>query len=309
MDSLDRSLIEALQEDARVPFSTLGTRLGVTGMTVANRLQRLRSHGYLQLRVVPDLDSCNLRTQILGLVQAEISSLAACGTLLRESPNVLRAHRVTGEYDLAFFAAFANEAAMGALVRDLQSIPGVRRLVVHHRLETLKDDGGWSAAWSEHEEPADETYELAPSVHVSRRMRPFVAAAAGWLQAFIQGKIEPLRQLSDPDIVFTIMPPYREAGTFDGFDEVTAESKRAAQVYRHLWHRIVAVSESDDPQRIVIDAFNTAERHEGQIRSSFARMAFFFNGSRVCRVVSMGQMDLPDVEEQLGLRESTASPV
>src|SRR5438876_808514 len=35
-DALDRKLITALQSDPRLPYATLGSRLGVTGMTAAN---------------------------------------------------------------------------------------------------------------------------------------------------------------------------------------------------------------------------------------------------------------------------------
>lgn len=307
MDELDRRLIAELQQDPRLPFSTLGAKLGVTGMTAANRLQRLRAANLVNLRVVPVLPACGLQTEVLGLIQAEVSGLSACISLLRASPNVLRVEKVTGEYDISFQAAFASEAAMGSLVRDLQAIAGVRRLVVHHRLETLKDDAGWGAVWADEEEPPDEIYDLAPTVDVPPRIQPLVATAAAWLQALIHGDTETLRQLSEPDIVFTIMPPYPEAGTFNGFDEVNAESQRAAKAYRQLWHRIIAVSEASEPNTIVIDALNTAERQKGQIRSSFARMAFVFKGNKVSRVVSMGQMDLPDVEEHAGTLVSQSS--
>ena len=139
MDQLDRQLIEELQADPRLAYATLGTRLGVTGMTAANRLQRLRQAGLVKLRVTPNLKGCDLTTEVIGLIQAEVGALAPSVDVLRASPYVLRIDHVTGEYDLTFTAAFPSETAMGMLVRDVQSVVGVRRLVVHHRLETVKD--------------------------------------------------------------------------------------------------------------------------------------------------------------------------
>jgi DNA-binding Lrp family transcriptional regulator len=295
LDDLDRRLIAELERDARIPFSELGAHLGVTGMTAANRLQRLRQQDLVRLRVYPVLEACDITTEILGLIQADVSAISLCIEALRASPYVLRIERVTGEYDISFSAAFPNETAMGVLVRDLQAVPGVRRIIVHHQLETLKDETGWNAVWAERSQEPPEPYELAPSANVPEELQPLLVTAAAWLKALVQGDVEQLSQLSHPAVVFTIAPPYPEAGTFDGLDEVIAESQQAAQVYRHLWHRIVGVSPASDPYAIIVDSLNTAERKKGQVRSSFARMAFAFEGGLVSRVLSMGQMDLPEI--------------
>lgn len=295
LDDLDRRLIAELQTDPRLPYATLGAQLGVTGMTAANRLQRLRQAGLMRIVAVPNFDACGLTTEILGLAQVELGAQNDCLAVLRASPFVIRIQRVTGEYDLSFAAAFPSETAMGALIRDLQSIPGVRRLVVHHRLETVKDEEGWSAVWAEASPPKEVTYEIAPGVRVPDHLRGKVELAATWLDAFVMGKTEKLKDLSEPDVVFTIMPPQIGAGTFDGWQAVEAESRLAGTIYRHLWHRIIGVDEATEPYAILIDAFNTAERAKGAVRTGFARMAFAFRGNRVTRVLSLGQIELANI--------------
>lgn len=297
MDQLDRQLIEELQADPRLAYATLGTRLGVTGMTAANRLQRLRQAGLVKLRVTPNLKGCDLTTEVIGLIQAEVGALAPSVDVLRASPYVLRIDHVTGEYDLTFTAAFPSETAMGMLVRDVQSVVGVRRLVVHHRLETVKDGDGWAAVWSEPPVPESNTYEVAPGTRIPDHLRPKVGIAAAWLNAFIMGDTEAVRRLSEPDIVFTIMPPQIGAGTFEGLGLILEQSQIASRTYRHFWHRIVSVSEPAAPYAVLIDALNTVERQRGQVRTAFARMAFSFLHGNVHRVLSLGQMELPDVPQ------------
>ncbi len=309
MDDLDRRLVRELQADPRLHYSALGKRLGVTGMTAANRLQRLRGKGLVSLRVLPNLEACGLGTLVIGVVQTEASALQTCADVLRDSPRVMLVDHVTGEFDLSFVAAFPSEGAMGALVREIQSVPGVRRLVIHHRVESLKDGDGWSAVWAEGEPSADLEYEIAPGTRVPDHLRRGVDTAASWLIAFVKGDLEGLRELSEPDIVFEIMPPAEAAGTFAGRTAVEHQSTLAGHIYRHLWHRIVGVAEAAPPYSVLIDAINTAERAKGQVRTGFWRMAFGFVDGRVHRVLTLGQMELPDMPREPGAGQAAPASI
>lgn len=54
LDDLDRSLIHALQVNARAPFGVIAAALGVSDRTIARRYTRLRSRGVLRVVGVPD---------------------------------------------------------------------------------------------------------------------------------------------------------------------------------------------------------------------------------------------------------------
>ena len=294
-DELDRRLIEELQSDPREAYAALGARLGVTGMTVANRLQRLRNAGLLTIRAEPNLPEFGLSTEVLGLVQADVAGLDSVESTLRASPYVLRVHRVTGEFDLTFDAAFPSEIQMGALVRDVQSVEGVRRLVVYHRMHTAKSTDGWQAVWAESAPPAEQWYELAPGTVIPRQLEDPVAVASHWVHALAAADLPTVRSLSTPDVVFTILPPHLSAGTFDGIEAVERQAERTRRAYNRLWYRVIAVTEGRPPYRLVIDALSPVEDRKGQVGTAFSRMAFAFANGRVSRVLSLGQMDLPDV--------------
>jgi DNA-binding Lrp family transcriptional regulator len=295
-DQLDRRLIAELRNDPRMAYASLGTRLGVTGMTVANRLQRLRQSGLLRIRALPSLREAGLQTEILGLVQVDVGALDPTINVLRGSPFVLRIDRVTGEFDIAFEAAFPSEAGMGALVREIQSVEGVRRLVVHHRLETVKDDDGWSAVWAEAgRRPEPAAFEVAPGTAIPAHLEGAVALAANWVDALAAADAPRLRALSTSDVVFTILPPHRSAGTFEGIEGVERQAERTKRAYNKLWYRIVGVSEPNGPFQVVIDALSPVEDHKGRVSTAFSRMAFAFEEGKVKRVLSLGEMELPEV--------------
>jgi Lrp/AsnC family transcriptional regulator, regulator for asnA, asnC and gidA len=294
-DDLDRRLIAELQTDPRIAYASLGARLGVTGMTAANRLQRLRQSGLLQVQALPNLAELGLATEILGLAQVDMAALANVTTRLVECTYVLRIDRVTGEFDVAFQAVFPSEAAMGELVREIQSVDGVRRLVIHHVMDVAKADDGWNAVFAESGVAQEAAYELAPGATIPSRLEPSVHLAACWVNALAANNIDMLHELSTPDIVFEILPPHPSAGRFDGMREVEAQAGRTKRAYNRLWYRIVSVTEHAGPLTLMIDALSPVEDRRGRVKTAFSRMAFAFAGGKVKQVMSVGQMQLPDL--------------
>ena len=292
-DELDRRLIAELRADPRVAYAALGARLGVTGMTAANRLQRLRNTGLVDLQALPNLSLVGLDTEILGFVQTETASLRLVADMLCASPYVLRVDRVTGEFDVSFEAAFPSEASMGDLVREIQSLSGVRRLVVHHVMETAKNEDGWNAVWADRGNAPPTTYELAPDTTIPRHLEPLVSLAAAWVTALAAADLAALRELSVPDIVFDILPPHPSAGHFAGMAELEKQAGRTKRAYIRLWYRIVGVTEQPGNLTLVIDALSPVEDHRGRVSTAFSRMAFAFADRKVKQVMSIGEMALP----------------
>jgi hypothetical protein len=161
----------------------------------------------------------------------------------------------------------------------------------------VKDDDGWSAVWAEPSAPEPSSIEVAPETRLPEHLKPRVATASAWLRALIEGDIPRLRELSTPDVVFTIMPPQAGAGTFEGIAAVEGEARIASEIYRQVWNRVIGVSEATAPYDLIIDTLNTAERTRGQVRTAFARLAYGFEGDRVRRVLSLSSMDLPEMPE------------
>ena len=296
LDDLDRTLIAELRADPRHPYATLGSSMGVTGMTAATRLRRLRRADLIRFRVHPNLEALGVPTEILGLMQVETDAIPSCSDVLAASPHVFRVDQITGEYDLSFLAAFSSERAIGGFVRDMRTIPGVRRFVLHHQLQRIKDEEGWAAVFQdERSREVEQLYELAVGVEVPEALRPHLSTAAEWSRAVGEADAETLEQLSAPDIVFTVMPPRAGAGTYTGLDQVLEAASR--NNFWHLWQRVLQVSEGPPPFTMVVDLVATVERTRGQVRTALTRLSFEFAGDRIQRVVNMGQFDLPDVAE------------
>jgi DNA-binding Lrp family transcriptional regulator len=101
IDELDARLIRALCETPRAGVMELARQLGVARGTVQARLDKLQQRGIIS-GFDPDLDIRKMGYEVLAFVSLEIAQgrLADVCTHLREIPEVLEIHSITGPGDL-----------------------------------------------------------------------------------------------------------------------------------------------------------------------------------------------------------------
>jgi DNA-binding Lrp family transcriptional regulator len=101
IDALDARLIRALCDIPRAGVMELARQLGVARGTVQARLDKLQQRGIIS-GFDPDLDLRAMGYEVLAFVSLEIAQgrLGDVGQHLREIPEVLEIHSVTGAGDL-----------------------------------------------------------------------------------------------------------------------------------------------------------------------------------------------------------------
>jgi DNA-binding Lrp family transcriptional regulator len=101
IDALDARLIRALCDIPRAGVMELARQLGVARGTVQARLDKLQQRGIIS-GFDPDLDLRAMGYEVLAFVSLEIAQgrLGDVGEHLREIPEVLEIHSVTGAGDL-----------------------------------------------------------------------------------------------------------------------------------------------------------------------------------------------------------------
>ncbi|MGH6621025.1 MAG: Lrp/AsnC family transcriptional regulator [Alphaproteobacteria bacterium] len=118
LDDIDRRLIEALQDDARLSYRALGRRIGLSQPAVADRVRRLEEAGVVQgYRVRVDRGSAGLPITAFLRVTCAGDRFQAIHRLARELPAVLECHHVSGE---ACFMVKVAEASLAGLERTVE---------------------------------------------------------------------------------------------------------------------------------------------------------------------------------------------
>ncbi|GAA3768827.1 Lrp/AsnC family transcriptional regulator [Terriglobus aquaticus] len=97
VDQTDLLLLEELQQNARVSFSELARRVGLSTPSVIDRVRRLEDAGVL-LGYRAQVNAAALGLGIRAFVKVTVAGdrIAAFATLAKSIPEILECHRVTG---------------------------------------------------------------------------------------------------------------------------------------------------------------------------------------------------------------------
>lgn len=97
LDVVAWRILAALQENARLSFSELGRRVGLTGPAAAERVRRLEEAGVIRgYRVQVGFEGLGLTVAALIRVSAPEERCSGLKTCVAGLPEVLECHHVTG---------------------------------------------------------------------------------------------------------------------------------------------------------------------------------------------------------------------
>jgi len=103
LDSKDRQILDALQNDAMIPIAEIAERVGLSTTPCWRRIQRLEQRGVIRRRVaLLDPNSLNVPVSVFVAVRTNRHS-AAWVTQFRKTleaiPEIVEAYRMSGEID------------------------------------------------------------------------------------------------------------------------------------------------------------------------------------------------------------------
>ena len=119
-DEIDRRLLHELQHNARISYSELGRRVGLTPPAVAERVRRMEEAGIIRgYHAHVDPASVGLPLTAFIRVSARAASRTELGELVPDYPEVLEAHRVTGVDCYVLKVAVADVSHLQELIDRL----------------------------------------------------------------------------------------------------------------------------------------------------------------------------------------------
>lgn len=129
IDSLDRAILRALQQDAKRPYLDIARELDVSGGTVHMRINRLREAGVIEGTQLK-LNRRKLGLDVLVLIGVHLTSAKAVTKVLerlKKFPEVLDVFYTTGNYSLILKVVVPSiDGYHQFLIKKLQSIDEVQ---------------------------------------------------------------------------------------------------------------------------------------------------------------------------------------
>ncbi|TWE21181.1 Lrp/AsnC family transcriptional regulator [Kitasatospora atroaurantiaca] len=128
MDALDREILGALQEDARISYRDLGRRIGLSANATADRVRRLRAEGVIRgFTTLVDPTAAG-GPGLVAFIDVRLRPGSISEDFERTAltlPGITEVVHITGEYDYLLRARAADAAALDALLRTLKREAGV----------------------------------------------------------------------------------------------------------------------------------------------------------------------------------------
>ncbi len=124
LDEIGWQILVALQEDARLSFSELGRRVGLSAPAVAERVRRLEEAGVI-VGYHAELSAGKVGLPLCAFIRMSIFGEAKYGgnmiTLVQQTPEVLECHRVTGGDSYILKVAVSSVEHLEELIDRLTS--------------------------------------------------------------------------------------------------------------------------------------------------------------------------------------------
>lgn len=144
LDQADIALLRVLEADARVSFSELGERVGLSKSPCWARVRALEQTGIIR-GYFADLDPSMLGLEVRAWVQITVNARkhAEFEAAVLQHPNVIECYTAAGAADYLLQILVADIAALDGLLRgDLAKLPGVERVATTVCLKTIKSRSG-----------------------------------------------------------------------------------------------------------------------------------------------------------------------
>jgi Lrp/AsnC family transcriptional regulator for asnA, asnC and gidA len=141
LDDTDLKILNLLQEDSRLSFNKIASKLGVSVGTAYNRIKNLEVLGVIKgYTAVLDLEKLSYGLTAVILIQAGGKHMAEVETEIAKARSVVAVYDITGDYDAAVVAKFKDTASLNDFVKTLLAAPNVKRTVTNVVLNVIKEN-------------------------------------------------------------------------------------------------------------------------------------------------------------------------
>ena len=144
LDKLDQKSLRLLVENARMSYSEIGERVGVSRVAVKARIQALEQRGVIE-EYTTIINPQKINGAVSCYFELEFSpeTFAQAASLLKENETVTQIYRVTGKNKLHVHAVAASSEEMERLIREvIDPLPGMTECSCNMILSRIKDIKG-----------------------------------------------------------------------------------------------------------------------------------------------------------------------
>lgn len=144
LDELDQKIVSLLIENARMSYSEIGQKIGISRVAVKMRVQALEQKGVIEeYTTIINPQKISGAVSCYFEIETKPESLMEVAELLKKNGTVTQVYRVTGNSRLHVHAvASSNEELEKLMYETMDQLPGIVECTQHVILSRIKDIKG-----------------------------------------------------------------------------------------------------------------------------------------------------------------------
>lgn len=143
LDEVSKSIVEALQQDGRRSYASIGKAVGLSEAAVRQRVQRLTEAGIMQIVAVTDPLQLGFARQAMVGIHVD-GAVEPVADALSAMDEVIYVVMTAGTYDVLCEVVATGDAELLDLVsRRMRGVPGVRATETFMYLKLAKQTYSW----------------------------------------------------------------------------------------------------------------------------------------------------------------------
>jgi len=141
IDKTDKKILVVLQQDSRLSFRHIAKRVGVSVVTVINRMERMRKDGIIKkYSAMIDHEKLGYDVPVIIEINTRQGKAAHVMDILKKEPNVFAVYDVTGNVEVEILAKFKNRTGLNNFIKRIQSYPEILRTRTRLILNIIKEE-------------------------------------------------------------------------------------------------------------------------------------------------------------------------
>ena len=143
IEDIDLQILSLLQEDCRLSFNKIAKKIGISVGTAFNHVKNLEKKGIIEgYTLLLDSGKLGYTFTVIVMIQAEGLFLDDVENEISKNANTIAVYDITGDYDAVAIAKFKDRTSLNAFIKNLLSLPHIKRTVTHIALNVIKEGHG-----------------------------------------------------------------------------------------------------------------------------------------------------------------------
>ncbi|WP_170008209.1 Lrp/AsnC family transcriptional regulator [Bacillus fonticola] len=144
LDDTDRKILQLLTDNGRLSYVDIGKELGLSRVSVRERVQQLLREGVIEkFTVVVNSEKFGKQVSAFFEVDCEPGSLVEVAQALADNPNVASCYQMTGPSTLHMHVLVEDFVSLEKFINnELYALEGITRVESHILLRRFKSRNG-----------------------------------------------------------------------------------------------------------------------------------------------------------------------